>query len=98
MTKERVFATWLSSFQVEVVKTCRDSTRTFKYSIGTYGNLEGNCKLFLVCSTTMTLIFEINIIRGVTSSYGYLRMIDNSKGGSFYKVLEADLKESRRGV
>jgi hypothetical protein len=69
MTKGQALATWFSSFQVEVVKTCRDSTRTFKYSIGTYGNLEGNCKLFLVSSTTIILIFETNIIGGVTSSY-----------------------------
>jgi hypothetical protein len=28
----------------------------------------------------------------------YLRTINSSKGGSFYKVLERDLEESRRGV
>ncbi len=27
--------------------------------------------------------------------FGYLRMISNSKGGSFYKFLEGDLEESR---
>jgi hypothetical protein len=27
--------------------------------------------------------------------FGYLRMISNSKGGSFYKVLEGNLEESR---
>jgi hypothetical protein len=28
----------------------------------------------------------------------YLRTINSSKGGSFYKVLERDLEESRGGV
>jgi hypothetical protein len=27
--------------------------------------------------------------------FGYLRMISNSKEGSFYKVLEGDLEENR---
>jgi len=27
--------------------------------------------------------------------FGYLRTISNSKGGSFYKVLEGDLEESK---
>jgi hypothetical protein len=31
----------------------------------------------------------------VTIVFGYLRMISNSKGGCFYKVLEGDLEESR---
>ncbi len=55
--------------KLKLLKTCGDSTRTFRYSIGTYGNLEGNCKLFLVCSTTMTLIFKTNLIKGVMPSY-----------------------------
>jgi hypothetical protein len=27
--------------------------------------------------------------------FGYLRMISNSKGGSFYKAVKGDLEESR---
>ncbi len=27
--------------------------------------------------------------------FGYLRIISNSKGGSFYKVIEGDLEQSR---
>ncbi len=46
-----------------------DFQQEFKYSIGTCGDLEGNCKLFMVCSTTMTLIFETNFIISVTPSY-----------------------------
>jgi hypothetical protein len=30
----------------------------------------------------------------VVTIFGYLRKINNSKGGSFYKVLESNLEES----
>jgi hypothetical protein len=30
--------------------------------------------------------------------FGYLRTINSSKGGSFFKLLEGDLEESRGGV
>jgi hypothetical protein len=34
----------------------------------------------------------------VITVFGYLRTINSSKGGSFYKVLEGDLEESKEGV
>jgi hypothetical protein len=59
-------AIWFLNFLVEPIETCEDSTRTCGDSIRTSGDLNRTYKLFLLCSTIVTLVFDINPVGGCT--------------------------------
>jgi hypothetical protein len=59
-------AIWVLSFLVELIETCKNLTRTCGESKGTSGDLNKTCKIFLLCFTIITLVFDRNFVGGFT--------------------------------
>lgn len=57
---------WFLSFRVELIEICKKLTRTCGESKGTSGDLNKTYKIFLICFTIATLVFDTNSIGGFT--------------------------------
>jgi hypothetical protein len=59
-------AIWFLSFLVELIEAHGNLTRTWGDSIVTFEDLNITCKLFSLCFTITTLVFDTNFVGGFT--------------------------------